>query len=203
LCEITSSRLSDPIAGKSIAMTNTRPDYFAPAPTPAEAVLRRVKGNTRRAMIGAALERGEPLDSVPADWQEHDLPGYLKNLLQRQHPQSRGGEELPDLLDGEVEIARITLVDSVHGEVCSLRAMRSSEGAGISLRLVDEWETEYALPRTQISQALTAQEVLRLLQDAEPSPLTSSCRLRLDSAFYPGLDDLADRLQVKLLEADD
>ena len=183
-------------------MTGTRPDYFAPAPTPAEAVLRRVKGNTRRAMINGALERGDPLDSVPADWQEHDLPEYLKNLLQRQHPQSRGGEDLPDLFEGEVEIARITLVDSVHGEVISLRARRTPEGAGMSLRLVDEWESEYTLARAVIGLALTAEELLRLLQDAEPSPLTSSCRLRLDSAFYPGLDELADRLKVKRLDED-
>jgi hypothetical protein len=115
-----------------------RPDYFAAAPTTAEALLRRVKGNERRAMISAALDRGDTLDSVPADWKEHNLPDHLKNRLQRQHPQARGGEDLPDLRDGEVEIARITLVDSGHGEVISLRARLLADGGRIELSLSDE-----------------------------------------------------------------
>ena len=181
-------------------MNRERPDYFAAAPTTAEALLRRVKGNTRRAMISAALDRDDSLDSVPADWQEHDLPDYLKNLLQRQHPQARGGEDLPDLREGEVEIARITLVDSVHGEVTSLRARRSADGSRIELSVSDEYETEFTLPRAEVEQPMTAEELLRLLQHTDPPPLKSSCQLRLDSPFYPALDDLADQLQVKQLD---
>ena len=177
-------------------MTTPIPDYFAPAPTEAEAVLRRVKGNTRREMIAAAFERGDTVDSVPADWKSHNLPKYLKQMLQRQHPQARGGEDLPDLGADEVEIARVTLVDSVHGEIFSLRARRTPNG-GIALSLVDEWDTDFTLPPTEIAAPMTAEQLLRFLQAADPSPLTGPCQLRLDSAFYLGLDDLADRLMVK------
>lgn len=176
-------------------MPEPLPDYFAPAPTAEAAALRRVKGSTRREMISLALERGDPLDSVPEDWLSHELPDYLKRLLQRRHPSHRGGEDLPDLRKGEVEIARITLVDAVHGEVISLRARRSR--AAIGLSLVDEYETEYALPRKTVRQPLTAEEALQLLAAADPSPLSGTCQLRLDSDFYPDLDALADLLKVK------
>ena len=42
--------------------------------------------------------RGQGTDSIA-----------LKNWLGRQNPQFRGGEDLPDLENGEVEIARLTL----------------------------------------------------------------------------------------------
>lgn len=188
-------------------MSDERPDYFGEAASEADAVLRRIKGNTRRSMIAQTLLRGEPIESVPEAWTAHDLSSYLKNFLQAQHPQARGGEDLPDLLDGEVEIARVTLVDSVHGEVTSLRARLgrsddgSAGGAGIALRLVDEWETDFALPLMQVDRALTAEELLDLLASTDPSPLESSCQLRLDSPFYPELDLLADRLGAKKVEA--
>lgn len=177
-------------------MTERRPDYFSPAATPALAALRRAKGNTRRTMIAAALERGEPLSSIPEEWLQHDLPDFNKALLQQMDPQARGGEDLPDLLEGEVEVARITLVDSVHGEVTSLRARRSGK-RGIRLSLVDEYETEFRLLCEQLDQPPTEVELLHLLAAAEPCPLRSSCQLRLDSVFYPALDATADRLQVK------
>jgi hypothetical protein len=70
----------------------------------------------------------------------------LKNWLGRQNPQFRGGEDLPDLENGEVEIARLTLANSVHGEVTSLRAKLTKEDGKISLRMVDEYESEIKLP---------------------------------------------------------
>jgi hypothetical protein len=179
----------------------SRPDYFAPVHGEVQALLRRVKGNTRRKWVIDALQRGEGLHGIPHDMLGHDLSGLLKGMLQRLNPQARGGEDLPDLARGEVEIARITLVDSVHGEVFSVRARPVTRKGLIELRVVDEYETDIALPTSRFEQPLTTTELLRLLAGADPSPLVSSCQLRLDSEFYPRLDELAERLKVKRLES--
>jgi hypothetical protein len=178
----------------------SRPDYFAPASGRVQALLRRVKGNTRRQWIVDALMRGDTPETIPPDMLGHDIGNSLKGMLQRMHPQARGGEDLPDLAPGEVEIARITLVDSVHGEVISVRAQPLEGQGAFELRVVDEYESEIALPTTRFERSLGATELLRLLAAADPSPLVSSCQLRLDSDFYPGLDKLADRLKLKQLE---
>ena len=103
--------------------TSDRPDYFKPAATPLAQLLRRVKGNTRRLTIENHCQTSD-LDSMPPEWIQHDISEELKQMLASEGPSYRGGEDLPNLLDGQVEVARVTLVNSVHGEVISLRASR-------------------------------------------------------------------------------
>ena len=180
-------------------MNNPRPDYFKPT-TPIETVLRRIKGNMRRAMVVAAVEK-EGIESIPEPWLAHDLSDLLKNQLGRQQPNYRGGEDLPDLFEDEVEIARHSLVDSVHGEVISLRARRDEDDRTILLRIVDEYgeisEEEYKLEKSSFSSPLTAEEVLQVFNNSEPCVCLQSCEQRFSSDFYPGLDELADRLNIK------
>jgi len=180
-------------------MNNSRPDYFQPT-TPVETMLRRIKGNTRRAMVIAAVEQ-DGIDTIPEPWLAHDLSDNLKGALGSQQPDYRGGEDLPDLLDGEVEIARVSLVDSVHGEVTSLRARRDNDGSAILLTLVDEYgdisEEEYKLEKSCFSSPLTAEEVLQVFNNSEPCACLQSCEQRFSSDFYPGLDELADKLNIK------
>src|ERR1700686_4339516 len=102
-------------------------DYFKPAPSAEEDLLRRIKGNYRRSFVAAAI-KDEGLESIPEAWTTHDLSENFRNLLQQQPPAARGGEDLPDLEDGEVEIARLSLTNSVHGEGPSLRARRPDKG---------------------------------------------------------------------------
>src|SRR4051812_30143020 len=90
-------------------------NYFKPAATVEEAILRRIKGNYRRLFVSRTMQR-QGLESVPEAWQEHNISENLKALLGQQNPRFRGGEDLPDLEATEVEVARLTLVDSVHGE---------------------------------------------------------------------------------------
>ena len=164
-----------------------RPDYFAPAPSAEDAVLRRIKGNFRRQMISKSI-LSEGLASIPELWCAHDIPEHFKAILtSRAGPQARGGEDLPDLAEGEVEIARLTLVNSVHGEVTSLRARRDPEDRGILLSMVDEYETEFKLPKSEVSASVTAEEVLALFRDADPTPLAISCQIEFSSVFYPNL----------------
>jgi len=164
-----------------------RPDYFAPAPSTEDAVLRRIKGNFRRQMISKSIFN-EGLASIPELWCAHDIPEHFKaTLTSSAGPRARGGEDLPDLAEGEVEVARLTLLDSVHGEVTSLRARRDPQDRSMLLSMVDEYETEFKLPKTEFSAPLTAEEVFALFRHADPTPLTTSCQIEFSSAFYPNL----------------
>jgi hypothetical protein len=178
-------------------MKETRPDYFAPT-TPVETILRQIKGNMRRAMVIAAVEQ-DGIDTIPEPWLAHDLSDVLRNTLGRQHPNYRGGEDLPDLFEGEVEVARLSLVDSVHGEVNSLRARHDDNS--IHLRIVDEYwdasDEEYKLEKDSFSESLTAQEVLTVFLKSEPCACLSSCEQRFSSDFYSNLDELANELDIK------
>jgi len=180
-------------------MNNARPDYFQPT-TPVETILRRIKGNYRRSMVLNAIEQ-EGVDSIPEPWLAPDLPDEFKSFLGGKRPDLRGGEDLPDLLDGEVEIARMSLVDSVHGEVTSLRARLDDDGSTILLNLVDEYgdlsEEEAKLEESSFSSPGTAEGVLQVFNKSEPCVCVQSCTQRFSSDFYPGLDELADELNIK------
>ena len=178
-------------------MKDERPDYFIEAPSGEGALLRRIKGNFRRAMVGRSLLT-DGLASIPEPWRAHAISEQLKDVLtSKAGPQARGGEDLPDLDQGEIEIARLTLVDSVHGEVTSLRAKRDPEDSSILLSMVDEYETEFQLPTRKGSVSLTAEEVLVVFRDAEPTPTDTACQFRLDSFFYPDLHALAFEMGIK------
>ncbi len=112
-------------------------------------------------------------------------------------PHGPGGEDLPDLDQGEVEIARLSLVNSVHGEVTSLRAKRDPRDLSILLSMVDEYETKYELPKRKVSAPLTAEELLVTFRDAEPTPTDTSCQIEFSSFFYPNLDSLATEMGIK------
>ena len=172
-------------------MTNPPIDYFAPARSLKEAVLRRIKGDYRRQFIDEVI-RKEGLDSIPAQWTMHELDELFKRVLMSRNPRNRGGEDLPNLEDGEVEIARVCLVDTVHGEVISLRAHKS-EGL-IQLRLIDEYQTEFELPTQSINHPFTSAELIEFLSGCDPCPFDNECTLRISSPFHQGLQELMDDL---------
>ena len=180
-------------------MKNARPDYFQPT-SPVANILHRIKGNYRRSMVLSAIEL-DGIDSIPEPWLADDPSNELKRFLGGQRPDFRGGEDLPDLLEGEVEIARMSLVDSVHGEVTSLRARFDDDGRTILLQMVDEYgdisEEEYKLEKSFFSSPLTAEEVLQVFNNSEPCACLQSCEQRFSSDFYPGLIELADKLNIK------
>ena len=162
-------------------------DYFASIDDPAEAALRRIKGNSRRSIVAREIEV-EGFENVSPEVLEHSISEELKNVLGSRHPQARGGEDLPDLNEGEVEIARLTLANSVHGEVTSLRA-RPGENDSICYRMVDEYETEFGLPMESCKAPLSRSEVLAMFDDAEPSPTDTQCEVLFQSYFYPDLNE--------------
>jgi hypothetical protein len=177
-------------------MNDVRPGYFQ-STLPVETFIRRIKGNARRAMILMALEE-DGIDSIPEPWLVHDLSAGFKNILGAQQPDHRGGEDLPDLLDGEIEVARVSLVDSIHGEVTSLRARLEEDGKSIQLRIVGEYEEQtFELEQDTFAEPLTAEEALKVFRNSEPCASSSSCEQRFSSDFYPDLDSLADTLDIK------
>jgi len=169
-------------------------NYFAPAPTAEESVLRIIKGNYRRQFVGKSMEE-DGVDSVPPAWKEHNLSEVLRGFLGGQHPRARGGEDLPDLEEGEVEIARMSLVDSVHGEVTSLRARHENDQ--ILYRIVDEYGTEIDLPYGETKAPLTTEQVIEMFRDCEPSQTETECEVEFQSFFYDDLDDVAAKLGAK------
>jgi hypothetical protein len=185
-------------------MNDVRPDYFRPT-TPVEELLRQSKGNFRRETILNAIAE-EGLEAIPEQWLEAELSFEQTMMLVRMNPQLTGGEDLPDMLEGEVEIARQSLVDSVHGEVKSLRARPADDG-GILLRIVDEWEEwinfGWVLEQEHFPGPLTAEEVLRVFRNCTPCACEKMCTQRFSSDFYPNLDELADELGVKVLWVDE
>jgi hypothetical protein len=171
-------------------------DYFAATATPEEAVLRRIKGNYRRSFVQSAIEE-DGLDSIPPAWTAHAISENLASFLQRQHPRARGGEDLPDLADDEVEIARMTLANSVHGEVSSLRARSGPKTGEILFQMVDEYEQEIQLRKKSATAPPTAEEVVLMFRDCEPSQTDTDCEMKFQSFFYPDIDDIAKRMGIK------
>jgi hypothetical protein len=184
-------------------MNNIRPDYFQ-STTPIDSILRRIKGKHRKSIVLAAIEN-DGFETIPKEWLKHDISSNLKRSLGYTQPNLRGGEDLPDLLEGEVEIARVTLLDSVHGEVTSLRARRDNTHQ-ILLRIVNEYwdidEEGFTLRQDAFAEPLTADEVLYVFRDCEPCASESSCTQEFSSDFYPNLDELADELDIKRLWED-
>ncbi len=165
-------------------------DYFAPPETPELGIMLRIKGSYRRYFVACEM-RDHGLASVPEAWRQESLTEAFKSMLAHANPRHRGGEDLPNLASGEVEIARVQLLDSIHGEVTSLRARR--EGGRIALRLVDENDTEFDLPKAVIDSPFTVVELAQFLSDCDPSPLESKCKLGVSSWFYPDLQAAAQR----------
>jgi len=172
-------------------------DYFKLAVTAEEEIVRRIKGNYRRQFVSRAMQ-DEGVGSVPDAWKDHDISEVLKGVLGQQNPRFRGGEDLPDLEEGEVEIARLTLANSVHGEVTSLRAKQDQQSGKISLRMVDEYESKITLPYQLADMPLTLQQVVCLFRDADPSPMKFGCEIEFQSFFHPDLNEVAEQLALKL-----
>jgi hypothetical protein len=122
-----------------------------------------ISGHERREMVKRLIAAGEEVpDGLDAGRLEPELREWWGAL----HPMNMGGEYLPPMLDGEVEIARISLL-SVTGDQISVRARRSR--GHIEYRIVDEYpesgETYIPYPRTS-TRRLTMGELVRMIDEA-------------------------------------
>ena len=175
-------------------MAKTSIDYFEEVSDPTEKAIRLLKGTERREWFRKIIKE-QGVDSIPPDWRGHELPEHLKHGLTRGGgPQARGGEDLPDVNQNEVEIAKMVLFTTVHGEVVSLRASQAKVGNLVSISLVDEYEQDIYIPHEECEVALTPEQVIECFLDGDPNPNPNGYRVRLESQFYPQLDEVYDAM---------
>ena len=170
-------------------MSNSNIDYFAKPKSLEEAIIRRIKGADRRALIAEQIKR-HGLDSIPVELTTQALNELRGVWWKRMGWRASGGEDLPDLANMEVEIARVRYVDTIHGEVTSLRASR--HGNKIKLRLCDEYQTDFTLPTSTIDEPFSSSDLIRFLADCDPSPFDNGCTMKIDSQFHENLQQLLD-----------
>jgi hypothetical protein len=96
----------------------------------------RVKGAERKAALKAWIAAG-CVGHIPDFFAQSTLDDKERQALGRIHPAFMGGEYLPEMMDTEVEIARITIA-SVTQDVTSVFARRTKHR--IRYRVVDEYE---------------------------------------------------------------
>jgi len=128
-----------------------------------------IKGHLRRRLI-AASEAGSNAEPIPPEVREDSISEASKALLQRMHPSYRGGEDLPDYLEDEVEIARLANTRTVHCEVTSVRARRKA--GRINYRIVDEYESTITCAREESDCPLSLREVIELIDTASTEDVT-------------------------------
>ena len=139
---------------------NYRPrDYFWAADLNVR-LLSGIVGEARRQLVRNLIEAGRP---VPNGLDVAVLDEETRQMWGRLHPSNMGGEYLPLLRKGEVEIARISL-QSVTADQISIRARRLSKRIGY--RIVDEYESGYICRPAGSKSTLSLQELIALMEHA-------------------------------------
>ena len=119
-----------------------------------------IAGEARREIFRALIEAGSP---VPDGLDAAALDGAMREAWGRIHPSNMGGEYLPPLRKGEVEIARISLA-SVTADQISVRARRVRER--IRYRIVDEYSFKYVCRPASSDAPLPLRELIALMESA-------------------------------------
>ena len=138
---------------------NHRPNTYWPEALDREQLLSRIQGESRRTIARRILaEEGFPgLTEFLAREVLDDEDRRNWGLV---HPQCMGGEYLPQLGIGDVEIARISLA-STTGDQISIRAGHA--GKKIRYEVCDEYDTEFELAVTESERPLTLGELIQLI----------------------------------------
>jgi hypothetical protein len=119
-----------------------------------------ISGEARRKLFRARIEAGSTVyDGLDAEL----LDKALREAWGRLHPSNMGGEHLPPLRKGEVEIARISL-ESTTADQISIRARRVRER--IRYRIVDEYSFKYVCRPTSSDALLSLRELVTLMESA-------------------------------------
>ncbi len=176
-----------------------RPDSYW---NPGLMVIANIKGDIRQANVLEGYNDG-CLERLP-DWffAESLKPEKLEEAVS-QSPSWAGGESLPDYLEDEVEIARLTLHPG-RRDVIAIRARPL--GDEIAYRLVSEWEPVEPCELTTSALPLTYQELVDLFESiclerypliirwwmlvgAREVMIAAVASLKVTSLFYPELTD--------------
>lgn len=183
-----------------------RPQSYFQDVDPKALILSSILGEERRKDVQHRLESEDFDPAVWGEWlTDSKLDDQTRKLTGSVHPALMGGEYLPQFGQNEIEIVRIVLA-SVTQDVISIRARRS--GKRIAYRVVDEYETEFALPRRSSAVPMSLRQLIAFIdgtnhaQEAEVNGLVfsvldaniGSCELEslrgfvsVSSVFYPEL----------------
>lgn len=150
-----------------------RPTSYNDLPGPVEAAVNGIAGQMRRMMVRDMMT----VEGDAREWYDTVLGPIEEELLEERSPREAvqrrslalgpswlGGEFLPPLRAGEVEIARVVL-QSTTMDVFSLRARPS--GGRYGYRMVDEYDTTFRLCRGTSVKPLALRQVIELLETAE------------------------------------
>ena len=119
------------------------------------------------------------------------------SMIARLWKKGAAGLEQPLTLLDAVRQVGDEAANSVHGEVTSLHAKLTKEDGKISLRMVDEYESEIKLPYQLANMPLTSEQIIGLFRDADPTATKYGCEIEFQSFFHTDLDEVAQRLGVK------
>jgi hypothetical protein len=177
------------------------------------AALVNIKGQRRREWLRAILVGEQP--AAAPEWDEvirlPALPRKYRRWTSTWDGSWVGGEELPDYLPGEIEIARIILNNRVC-DVISIRARREVRGTMRQrghwiYRMVDEYELEYDIIPRSSAVPLTLASLIALVDSAcapfcprdgrpfcdrlrgDSGPEEGEVLLQVESLHYPELGD--------------
>jgi len=137
--------------------------YFLPQSLKTR-VLSSIKGADRKAIVAKMFEDGRESE-IPPELLQSALSDEQRRAVGAIHPRLMGGEYLPDVEQGEVEIARIT-IESVTQDVACVYASQS--GSRFRFRVVDEYDGDTLTGITEmVSNApLTLGELSRFVLEA-------------------------------------
>jgi hypothetical protein len=138
---------------------NHRPNTYWPDALDREQLLSRIQGESRRTIARDILAT-KGFAGLNAFFARETLDDEERRYWGLVHPQCMGGEYLPQLGIGDVEIARISLA-STTGDQISIRA--SHAGEKIRYEVCDEYESEVELAFAESKQPLTLGELIQLI----------------------------------------
>ena len=152
-----------------------RPDTYWPVSLTPEQLLTRIRGK-RRQDIARQLYEESDFAALSQFLVRDGLTEEERSAWGAQGPWCMGGEYLPELEEGEVEIARVSL-DSVTSDQISVRAR--PDGERIRHRIVGEYEEmegmQYQLTLETSSTPLSLGELMNFIAGSG-----------IDGCVYPG-----------------
>ena len=126
-------------------------------------LLSSIKGEERRRIVKAFIEKhGE--DNLPdISLTKDKLTDSERDLIGRLGPHYMGGEYLPDTIDDEIEIARLTMLSTTQ-DITSFRARKVKDK--IIYSIVDEYDNEFEHSIKSRKKPLSFKEVLKFIDEA-------------------------------------
>ena len=188
-----------------------RPGSYADFDDPVALVLNGIRGQMRREMardmLTAEGEHREFVDTQlgpiqPGLLEERAHENFIHTMSGCHSPVWMGGEYLPDVDSGEIEIARIILQSTLM-DVISIRAQWRS--GRYHYRIVDEYESTFDISRESSSKPLTLGQLIDLLQSSSCPDSTYPCGMVerfWEAEREHGMESLEDNVNFTSIESD-